>query len=435
MAVKIGILKETKNQWESRIPLVPDQIARIQTDHPEIRFVVMPSDQRAFTADEFTDIGIEVSKDLEECGIVLGVKEIPIPYLRPETTYLFFSHTIKGQSYNMPMLQRLLDDETTLIDYELIKDETGRRLVFFGHHAGLAGMTDTLWALGQRWKAEGISSPLEKIKLALNYENSNEIKSEIAALAPEFPAFLKTQAPIIIGFAGYGNVSKGAQEIFDILPYEEIQPSEISRIAAQAPSDHFYKVVFKEEDLVRPKHYDGVFELQEYYRHPERYISIFDRYLQHLTVLVNCIYWKSIYPRLVTKKDIWKLYLDDPRLKVIGDISCDIEGAVECNIGATDSGNPVYVYLPEEDHRKMGVVGRGPVMMTVDNLPTELPRESSEAFGRALLPFIPALAACDFSKPFDELNLPPELKRAIITHQGELAPDFEYLNNFLETDE
>ncbi|PIZ65248.1 MAG: hypothetical protein COY19_08210, partial [Candidatus Marinimicrobia bacterium CG_4_10_14_0_2_um_filter_48_9] len=354
MAVKIGILKETKNQWESRIPLVPDQIARIQTDHPEIRFVVMPSDQRAFTADEFTDIGIEVSKDLEECGIVLGVKEIPIPYLRPETTYLFFSHTIKGQSYNMPMLQRLLDDETTLIDYELIKDETGRRLVFFGHHAGLAGMTDTLWALGQRWKAEGISSPLEKIKLALNYENSNEIKSEIAALAPEFPAFLKTQAPIIIGFAGYGNVSKGAQEIFDILPYEEIQPSEISRIAAQAPSDHFYKVVFKEEDLVRPKHYDGVFELQEYYRHPERYISIFDRYLQHLTVLVNCIYWKSIYPRLVTKKDIWKLYLDDPRLKVIGDISCDIEGAVECNIGATDSGNPVYVYLPEEDHRKMG---------------------------------------------------------------------------------
>jgi len=120
---------------------------------------------------------------------------------------------------------------------------------------------------------------------------------------------------------------------------------------------------------------------------------------------------------------------------VIGDISCDIEGAVECNIGATDSGNPVYVYLPEEDHRKMGVVGRGPVMMTVDNLPTELPRESSEAFGRALLPFIPALATCDFSKPFDELNLPPELKRAIITHQGELTPDFEYLNNFLETDE
>lgn len=435
MTVKIGILKETKNQWESRIPLIPEQISFIQKTHPEIEFVVMPSDQRAFSAEEFTDLGITVSKDLEECSIVLGVKEIPIPYLRPETTYLYFSHTIKGQSYNMPMLQRLLDDETTLIDYELIKDDNGRRLVFFGHHAGLAGMTDTLWALGQRWKTEGLITPLEKLQLALKYKNSDEVKSEIASMASELPEFLKTLPPVIVGFAGYGNVSKGAQEIFDILPFEEITPSQISDIAHGSPVGHFYKVVFKEEDLVRPRRYEGKFDLQEYYRHPERYISIFDQYLPHLTVLVNCIYWKSIYPRMVTKRDVWKLYSGDPRLKVIGDISCDIEGAIECNIGSTDSGNPVYVYLPEEDHRKMGVVGRGPVIMAVDNLPTELPRESSEEFGRALSPFIPALAACDFSKPFEELNLPPELKRAVITHQGELTPDFEYLNNFLESDE
>ncbi|MCF7802305.1 MAG: hypothetical protein K9N34_09850 [Candidatus Marinimicrobia bacterium] len=434
MAVKIGILKETKNQWESRIPLTPEQIAQLQSENPEFQFVVMPSEQRVFRENEFADLNIEMADELEESPIILGVKEIPIPYLRPRKTYLFFSHTIKGQAYNMPMLQRLLDDEATLIDYELIKDDTGRRLVFFGRHAGMAGMIDSLWALGQRWQTEGLESPFARLKPAKDYGHSQEIKSALKLMGKGLPEFLKTIPPVIVGFAGYGNVSKGAQEIFDILPHEEIEPDDLPGVAARKSANRLYKVVFNEEHLVRPRHYDGKFELQEYYQFPERYVSIFDQYMPHLTVLVNCIYWDTIYPRLVTKHDVWKLYRDNPKLKVIGDISCDIEGAIECNMGATDSGDPVYVYLPEEDRRIMGVKGRGPVIMAVDNLPTELPRESSEAFGKALMPFIPNLASCDFDKPFEELDLPPELKRAVIAHQGRLTPDFEYLANYLETD-
>jgi alpha-aminoadipic semialdehyde synthase len=180
---------------------------------------------------------------------------------------------------------------------------------------------------------------------------------------------------------------------------------------------------------VKPVDQRNSFNLQEFYKHPDRYRSRFQDYLPYLTALVNCIYWDTPYPRLVSKevtRDLYRRHLQ-PRLRVIGDISCDIEGGIEPTLKATDLDNPVFVWDPQTDTALDGVAGRGPVIMAVDNLPCELPKESSAAFGEALSPFIPALAACDFDEEFESCALPAELKRATILYHGQLTPDYRYL--------
>ncbi|MDX1389385.1 MAG: hypothetical protein R3344_09355, partial [Acidobacteriota bacterium] len=171
------------------------------------------------------------------------------------------------------------------------------------------------------------------------------------------------------------------------------------------------------------------FDLQEYYGHPERYRGEFGRHVRYLTVLMNCIYWTPKYPRLVTRRLLRELFAGGvtPRLRVIGDISCDVEGAIECTLRATQPDDPVYVYLPSEDRIVSGVTGQGPVVLAVDNLPAELPRESSRDFGDALLPFVGPLARADFGAPLETLELPDAIKRAIIVLRGRLTPDFAYL--------
>jgi alpha-aminoadipic semialdehyde synthase len=241
--------------------------------------------------------------------------------------------------------------------------------------------------------------------------------------------------PLVIGLAGYGNVSRGAQAILDLLPMRQITPAELLTLVKREDLDRnvIYKVVFKEEDTVEPLVEGQPFDLAEFFQHPERYRSKFEQYLPHLTVLVNCIYWDARYPRLLTKETARQLFASDtpPKLRVIGDISCDIEGSIELTIQATKPDAPSFVWDPATDTAIEGVAGPGPVIMAVDNLPCELPVESSTSFGEALLPFIPALAACDFSVDFEQSALPPELKRATIVYQGELTPEYQYLKSYL----
>jgi alpha-aminoadipic semialdehyde synthase len=186
--------------------------------------------------------------------------------------------------------------------------------------------------------------------------------------------------------------------------------------------------------MVEPVSPGDEFELQDYYQYPEKYRSKFKTYLPHLTILVNAIYWDTMYPRLVTKDYIKQTYSEEksPRLKVIGDISCDVEGAIEVTVKSTEPGDPIFVYDPETGEARDGYEGRGPVIMAVDILPSELPRESSIDFSQTLKAYIPAIAKADFSLPFDQLDLPPEIKRALILHQGQLTPDYRYIEQFLK---
>lgn len=431
--MKVGIRREDKNEWEARVPLIPADVKKIIDNGIDV--VLQPSPIRIFTDQDYIDVGAKISEDLSSCPLILGVKEIPIDFIESGKAYVFFSHTIKGQDYNMPLLQTMIDKRTQLIDYERIVDEEERRLIFFGRYAGLAGMVDSLWALGQRLKHEGIESPFKKIKKTYEYRGLENTKRAIKNIAKGLTktGIPKETQPLVCGFSGYGNVSQGAQEIFDLLPHKELTPEELLKHKFEDKEKLLYKVVFKEKDLVEPINPNDNFELQDYYDSPEKYKSKFEQYIPKLSILMNCIFWDTQYPRLVTLdylKNAWQAS-DRQNLKVIGDISCDIGGAIQCTTKDTNSGNPVYTYDPLSATVRDGVSGTGPIIMAVDNLPCELAEEASRAFSKILVNFVPELIQADFSVPYKYLKLPSELLSALILHNGELTDDYKYLKEYL----
>ena len=435
MTTCIGVRREDKSRWERRVPVTPEDARKLKEEHG-IEVWVQPSPIRVFTEDEFTQAGAVVQEDISACPVVFAVKEMPLDFFEPGRTYIFFSHTIKGQPHNMPMLKRMLDLGCTLIDYEKVTNENGRRLIFFGRHAGLAGMIETLWALGRRLDWEGIPNPFTRLRHMYEYKDLTEAKETISDIGNQIKAegLPEPVAPVICGVAGYGNVARGVWEILDLLPIVEIEPREVASVAESPDraTNAIYKVVFKEEHTVEPISPNVRFELQDYYDHPEKYRGTFERHVPYLTMIVNCVYWEEKYPRLVTKEYLQQLYgAGDPRLRVIGDISCDIEGAIECTVDSTEADEPVFVYDPCTGEATEGYEGEGPVVMAVDILPSELPREASIDFSGVLSAFVPAIAKADYSVPFEQLDLPPEIKRAVVAYQGELTPDYRYIEQFL----
>jgi saccharopine dehydrogenase (NAD+, L-lysine-forming) len=430
----IGLRKEEK-PFETRVPVIPEHVRMLSSQH-SVNFVVEPSEQRAFNAHEYQDAKAKVIPlKGSPAQVILGIKEMPGDFFETGKVYIFFSHTIKGQQHNMPMLRSIIDAGATLIDYERIVDDQGKRLVFFGNWAGMAGLSDTLYVLGQRLALEHTRpNPFKAIKRTLDCRDLSELKDAFAALAKhiELEGLPKQICPLIIGFAGYGNVSRGAQELFEILPHKSIEPDELP----DAAPDHnlLYKCVFREEHLVEPIDPSAKFDLQDYYNNGKaKYKAVFQRYIPYLTVLMNCIYWSDKYPRLVTKDFVRAHWNSKHRkLRVIGDISCDIEGAIEFTLRATNPAEPAFTYLVKKDRIVSGVSGEGPVVMAIDNLPSELPRESSASFSTSILEYIPSLADADFALPFEELDLRRELKDAVIVYQGSLTKKYEYLRQYLE---
>jgi alpha-aminoadipic semialdehyde synthase len=411
----IGIRREDKNRWERRAPLTPDHVAELVRHG--VTVAVEPSPVRVFPDDAYRAAGARILDDLSSCPVVVGVKEIPVEKLNPDTAYFFFAHVTKGQPGNMPMLRRLMELGSTLVEYEKIVDERGRRLVFFGRHAGFAGMLDTLATLGRRFEHEGVDSPFASLKLAHEYADLEEAHAELARVAAVIrrDGVPKALHPLVIGFTGSGNVSKGAQEIFDQLPYEEIIPEDL-------PS------LFTNEDLPRNLLYKVIFTRND------RHSGAMGRGLGYLTALVNGIYWEPGQPRVVSNDDLRALYANgaSPRLRVIGDITCDLHGSIEANVKITTPGDPVYVYDVATGEAHSGVAGRGPVILAVDNLPCELPVDASQHFGDALLRFLPALSRADWTEPFETLELQDEIRRAVVVHRGRLTPNYAHLERHLK---
>ena len=432
----IGIRKETKDETQQRAPLSPQQVSELVRRH-RISVTVEPWEMRVFKDEEYEKAGANLSTDLRRSNIIFGVKEIAPRYLYDDHQYCFFSHTVKGQLTNMLMLKRIIERRNTLFDYELVKDDNGKRLIFFGDYAGYAGMIDSIWALGERLLWEGIQNPFAEIKYATNYQSLSVAEEEFRTLGEKIRAegLPKSVVPFVCGFTGYGHVSKAAQHLYDLLPTEELEPDALSGFFDQGKFSEkvAYKVQFRKPDMFKHKIRSN-FDAKEFREHPERFSNRFERYVPYLSMIINGIYWDPRFPRLVTKEFAKALYKKNHRHRprVIGDIACDLEGSIELTVKVTDSQNPVYVYEPLTGDIKDGWEGNGPVILAVDKLPTELPREASEAFGRTLLPFVPQLAAADYEKPFEMLSIPKEFSRALIVHRGTLTPDFRYLKKFLK---
>ncbi|MFX0173495.1 MAG: bifunctional lysine ketoglutarate reductase /saccharopine dehydrogenase family protein [Candidatus Hodarchaeota archaeon] len=440
MKNKVAIRVENKNIWEKRVPIVPNDMKDL-IEKESIDFVVETSSIRAFNDEQYREIGVKVAPDIQEANVIFAIKEIPIPVIKAQDTpktYIFFSHTIKGQKHNMPMLKSIMETKSTLIDYEKVVNEKGFRLIFFGNWAGLAGMIEILWGFGQRVKMnKKLENPFLRIKHTWEYENLDSARKAVSEIGEEIieKGLPEDLVPLVIGFAGYGNVSTGAQSMLDLLPVEEINPRELIDFynRKEFSSNCVYKVVFKEEHMVEP--IEGEFELQHYYDHGKtKYRGIFEQHFPYLSILINAIYWSDKYPRLITKKFLKEQFESnkDIRCQIIGDISCDIEGGIEATLKTTKPDNPVFIYNPFTNEAIVGLEGKGMAIMAVDNLPCELPIESSISFSETLKPFVPIIAKTDYRKSFDNLELPPVIKNAVIVHQGKLTQNYQYLEEHLK---
>ncbi len=429
---KLGIIKETKNKWERRVPLNPQAVQELIQKGFEV--IVQPSKIRIYKDEEYSSVGAKLSSDLSECDFIIGVKEIPINDLIPEKPHLFFSHTIKGQDYNIPLLQKILDDKITLFDYEKIENNQNRRLVFFGKFAGYAGMVDTLHGLGQRLMQQfNIETPFLKVKHSYQYESVQDAIDQIKIIGEEIkknglPAEI---TPFNIFLLGYGHVSQGCQEILTALPIVKISPAQLEENSPNYENNKIYLSVFKEEHLVERK--DGAkFDLLDYFKNNGKYKSRLQIYLQYCSVYMNAIYWNLQCPVFLPNSYLNKIQDKNPKLIIIGDITCDIEGSVQATIKETCPDNPVFIYNAKTGKETDGYKGEGFAVMAVDNLPCEFPKEASDCFSESLMPFIEQMLNNDYSKPIIDSDLPDEIKSACIAHQGKLEDNFKYLKECLK---
>lgn len=409
MSATIGIRREDKNEWERRVPLTPEAVGRlVEQGYP---VVVQPSTVRIFDDEQYRRVGATVAEDLSGCGLVVAVKEIPAELIHGSTAYLFFSHTIKGQQHNLPLLHRVLDTGATLIDYEPVVGDDGLRLVHFGRFAGLAGAIDGLWGLGQR-----IGTALASLGPSWSYP---DLATALAAVRTAGDAIRNAsfgEQPLVIGVVGDGNVARGAQEVLDALGAVDVAPADLG--SATDPRT-IYRVTFREQDTVTAD--DDAFVVADYRANPQRYRSTFSAFLPKLTLLINAMYWDERAPRLVSRADL----LTGGSLQLIADLSCDIDGGVEATVRSTTPDDPIFVYDPATGAAPSGFEGPGVAVLAVDHLPCELPLDASRSFSDALEPWIPALADADYSRPV--LDLPTPWRNAVIAHRGALTETHAWL--------
>lgn len=398
--IRIGILKETKSPPDHRVPFTPGQIRMIKEMFPGTAFCIQPSKIRCITDHEYADEGIEMKTDLSDCELLIGIKEVNIDALIPQKTYLFFSHTGKRQPHNRNLFREIAAKGITLIDYEYLTDANNVRLVAFGRWAGIVGAYNGLRAWGERYD-------LFKLKPAHQCFNSEEMKSEIRKVI---------LPPINILISGGGRVAGGAMETISLLNVREISPED------------FLSKNFNEPVICRidPWHYarrkDGSdFNMDHFISQPDQYESIFKPFTGVTDLYMSCHFWDPASPVLIDRKD-----MQDPgfRMKVIADISCDINGSVRSTIRTSSIDNPFYGYHPDTGRETPAFDPDSITVMAVDNLPGELPRDASEDFGSMLLEkVIPALL---------EEDSQGIISRATILKDGILTPRFSYLENYLE---
>jgi len=398
--LKIGIIREGKVPPDARVPLNPNHCALAQKEFP-VKIVVQPSAGRCFTDEEYQQATIELTEDLQDCDVLMGVKEVPVNMLLPNKTYFFFSHTIKAQPYNRKLLQAVLANNIRLIDYEVLTDEQGQRLIAFGKFAGMVGAHNALWTYGQR---SGIFK-LKRMKDCHDYAEAMEMYKKTV-----FP-------PIKIVLTGSGRVGIGAAVVLRDMGIREVDPIEFLM-------EDFKEAVFtvlRSQDYAarKDKHH---FDSSRFRSHPEEYLSIFEPYFQVADILINGIFWDNRAPAFFSAADMRR---SDFRIRVIADITCDLApiSSIPSTLKASSIADPVFGYDPISETECAPYQPHSIDMMTIDNLPNELPRDASTAFGsmfiRRILPaFFEAKSGV--------------LERATIAEGGQLTSRYAYLRSYVE---
>lgn len=398
----IGVIREGKVPPDKRVPLTPEQCVKLQAIYPHVKVIVQPSPIRAYADHEYTDLGIEMKEDLSECDVLVGVKEVNIEDLIPNKKYLFFSHTFKKQPYNRDLLRAILEKNIQLIDYEVLKDISNRRIIGFGRYAGIVGCYNG-------FRTYGLKHNLYELKAAHLCADRKEVEEELKKVQ------LPNDTRIVL--TGFGRVGHGAREILELLPIKEVTPEEF---LTQEFDEPVYAHLEVEDYYAR--HDGSEFNKGEFYTQPELFKSTFPRYLSKADMYIPCHYWSAKADFIFTRDDLKAV---DVRLSVVADISCDIDGPVACTIRPSKIADPIYGYDPQSEQETNFMNDNAIAVMAVDNLPCELPLDASDHFGSELIKEVfPALLKDDKDKIIErgsQTNL-----------DGELTSYFSYLEAYVE---
>ena len=398
--MKFGIIKERKNPPDRRVVFTPEELLRLQKEHPEAQIKVESSQIRIFSDAQYQDLGLEVTDDVRDCDVLFGVKEVPVEALIPNKKYFFFSHTIKKQPHNRKLLRAVLDKNIDLYDHETIVDEHFKRLIGFGRYAGIVGAYNGIRAFGVKFE-------LFQLPKAETLSGKDDLVSK-----------LKRQIlpPVKIVVTGHGKVANGIKEILDGMKIKQVS------------IDHYLSKIYNEPVYVQLDTLDynirkdgNAGEKNDFYKNPSGYTSDFERFTKVSDIYMAGHFYANGAPVILTRE---MLMAPDCKLKVVADISCDTEGPIACTIKASTIAEPFFGYLPSKDAEVDMFHPGAIVVMSVDNLPCELPKDASEGFGEMFMEHvIPAF----FNGDKDGI-----LQRAKITEDGKLTPRFRYLQDYVD---
>lgn len=396
--IKLGIIRETKNPPDRRVPFNPEQCRRLLDCYPDLEITVQPSPLRCFKDEEYAAQGIKLDEDLSACNVLMGVKEVKLDALLPDKIYFFFSHTAKQQPYNRGLLQEIIRKQIRLVDYEYLTLE-GVRVVAFGRWAGLVGAYNGL-------RGYGLKSGQYELKPAHECFDLGELMDELKKVEP---------GQLRITVTGGGRVAGGALEVLDAARFEQVSPADFL-------GEKFDHAVYTRLD---PWHYtrrkDGQeFDFDHFVERPEAYESSFDPYGERTDLFIPCHFWDPRSPQMVAAD---QLRSGQFPIALVADISCDIGEPVASTIRASTIAEPFYGYDPvtgaEAEPFEPGVV----TVMAVDNLPGELPRDAASDFGEALIAeVIPEITGQRDTGM---------LARASIAENGQLTQPYSYLEDYL----
>ncbi|MDE0536547.1 NAD(P)-dependent oxidoreductase [Tenacibaculum sp. L6] len=399
--MKFGIIKERKNPPDRRVVFSPEKLQEFKKQFPQAEIVVESSDIRVFSDEAYKNAGFEVTNDVSDCDVLLGVKEVPVDELIPNKKYFFFSHTIKKQPYNRKLLKAILEKNIEMFDHETIVQENGARLIGFGRYAGLVGAYNGFRALGLR---EGLFN-LPKVE---TLPDLDAVKSELDKI---------TLPNIKILLTGTGKVAHGAQEILDHLQIKQVSD-------ALYLTSEFTEPVYCIADVMEyAKRKDGkVGDKFEFYKDPSGYESNFMPYAKQTDFFIAGHFYGDGAPYLFTREDAKN---SEFRIKYVADVSCDIDGPVATTLRASTIADPIYGYNPETESEIDFKDEKAITVMAVDNLPCELPKDASEGFGNMFLAHvIPAF----YNNDKDGILA----RSKMTTNTGKLTERYAYLQDYVD---
>ncbi len=399
--MKFGIVKERKSPADKRVVFSPNELVKLKSLYPEVSVKVESSASRAFSDAEYQDLGIEVVDDISDCEVFFGVKEVPVEDLIPNKSYFFFSHTIKKQPHNRALLQGLLAKNVDFYDHETIVNANNNRLIGFGYYAGMVGAYNSIRAFGLKFE-------LFKLPKAETLSGKEDLIRHLKRIV---------LPPIKFVVTGRGKVGSGVKEILDAIKVKSVT---VDNFLTKNYTQSVYTQI---NVLDYNQRKDGaVLEKDDFFKNPQEYESNFERFTKVSEVVITAHFHANEAPQILTKE---MLQSKDCKIKVVADISCDVNGPIACTLRSSTIEEPYYGYLPIENKEVDVFHPAAIVVMAVDNLPCTLPKDSSEGFGEMFLEHvIPAF----FNGDKDGI-----LQRAKITENGKLTPRFSYLQDFVDS--